>query len=71
LHGSSYRCAVGSAGEVLQELRRPVFSLLERGPLFESRTYLSYDGLRELAKQPNLANLKESVLDDYEEGAEE
>ena len=57
--------------KVLQELRRPVFSLLERGPLFESCTYLSYDGLRELAKQPNLAHLKESVLEDYEEGAEE
>ena len=27
--------------------------------------------LRELAKQPNLAHLKESVLEDYEEGAEE
>ena len=57
--------------KVLQELRRPVFSLLERGPLFESCTYLSYDSLRELAKQPNLAHLKESVLEDYEEGAEE
>jgi hypothetical protein len=58
-------------GKVLQELRRPVFSLLERGPLSESCTYLSYDSLRELAAQPNLAHLKESVLDDYEEGTEE
>jgi hypothetical protein len=57
--------------KVLQELRRPVFSLLERGPLSESCTYLPYDALRELAAQPNLAHLKESVLDDYEEGAEE
>lgn len=57
--------------KVLQELRRPVFSLLERGPLSESCTYLSYDSLRELAAQPNLAHLKESVLDDYEEGADE
>jgi hypothetical protein len=53
------------------DLRRPVFSLLERGPLSESCTYLSYDSLRELAAQPNLAHLKESVLDDYEESAEE
>lgn len=57
--------------KVLHELRRPVFSLLERGPLSESCTYLSYDSLRELAAEPNLAHLKESVLDDYEEGAEE
>jgi hypothetical protein len=57
--------------KVLQELRRPVFSLLERGPLSESCTYLSYDGVRELGQQPNLAHLKETVLDDYEEEAEE
>src|SRR5688572_22899274 len=31
--------------KVFQELRRPVFSLLERGPLFETCTYLSYDGI--------------------------
>jgi len=57
--------------KVFQELRRPVFSLLERGPLFESCTYLSYDSLRELAKQPNLSHLRETVLEDYEEEAEE
>lgn len=57
--------------KVFQELRRPVFSLLERGPLSESCTYLVYDDLRELAKQPNLAHLKETVLEDYEETAAE
>lgn len=62
---------LGRRDKVLQELRRPVFSLLERGPLSENCTYLSYDSLRELAAQPNLAHLKESVLDDYEESAEE
>lgn len=56
--------------KVLQELRRPVFSLLERGPLFESCTYLSYDSVHELAEQPHLAHLNETVLDDYEEEAE-
>ena len=48
-----------------------MFSLLERGPLSETCTYLAYDGLRELAKQPSLSHLKESVLEDYEEAAEE
>ncbi len=57
--------------KVLQELRRPVFSLLDRGPLSETCTYLTYDALRELAHQPNLAHLKETVLEDYEEIAEE
>jgi hypothetical protein len=53
--------------KVFQELRRPVFSLLDRGPLSESCTYLSYDSLRELAEQPHLTHLSETVLDDYEE----
>jgi len=57
--------------KVLQELRRPVFSLLERGPLSEYCTYLSYDSVHELAEQPHLAHLNESVLDEYEEGAED
>jgi hypothetical protein len=57
--------------KVMQELRRPVFSLLERGPLSETCTYLSYDSVRELAEQPNLPHMKETVLDDYEEEAEE
>ena len=57
--------------KVFQELRRPVFSLLERGPLSEYCTYLSYDSVRELSEQPHLAHLNESVLDEYEEVAEE
>lgn len=62
---------VARRDKVLQELRRPVFSLLERGPLSESCTYLSYDSLRELVQQPKLDHLKETVLEDYEEDAEE
>jgi hypothetical protein len=57
--------------KVFQELRRPVFSLLERGPLSESCTYLSYDSVREVGKQPHLLHLNETVLDEYEEEAEE
>lgn len=57
--------------KVFNELRRPVFSLLDRGPLSESCTYLSYDSVRELAGQPHLAHLADSVLDDYEEEAED
>lgn len=57
--------------KVLQELRRPVFSLLERGPLSESCTYLSYDSVREIGKQPHLSHMNETVLDEYEEEVEE
>lgn len=56
--------------KVFQEIRRPVFSLLDRGPLSESCTFLSYDSVRELAGQPHLAHLSDTVLDEYEEEAE-
>lgn len=56
--------------KVFQELRRPVFSLLDRGPLSESCSYISYDSLRELSDQRHLAYLSHSVLDDYAEVAE-
>jgi hypothetical protein len=56
--------------KVFQEIRRPVFSLLERGPLAESCTYLSYDSLHELAAQKHLAHLSDTVLEEYAEEAE-
>jgi hypothetical protein len=57
--------------KVFQEIKRPVFSLLERGPLSESCTYLSYESIRELANQPHLSHLSDTVLDDYEEAADD
>jgi hypothetical protein len=56
--------------KVFQEIRRPVFSLLERGPLAESCTYLSYESIKELAGQKLLAHLSDTVLDEYAEEAE-
>jgi hypothetical protein len=56
--------------KVFQELLRPVFSLLDRGPLSETCTYLSYDSVRELAAQEHLSHLSDSVIEEYEEGAE-
>lgn len=55
---------------MFQELRRPVFSLLDKGPLYESCAFLSYDAIRDLARQPHLAHLSDSVLDEYIEEAE-
>lgn len=48
-----------------------MFSLLERGPLSEYCTYLSYDSVRELEGLRHLSHLNETVLDEYEEEAEE
>jgi predicted RNA-binding protein len=56
---------------VFSQIRRPVFSLLDRGPLSENCTYLSYEGIRELSEQPHLAHLSDSVLEEYEEPAED
>jgi predicted RNA-binding protein len=56
--------------KVFQEIRRPVFSLLEEAPLFDRCTYLSYDSIQELAKQKHLAHLSDSVIDEYAEEAE-
>jgi len=56
--------------KVFSEIRRPVFSLLEKGPLADSCTYIAYDNIRELSKQKHLAHLSDSVLDEYAEEAE-
>jgi hypothetical protein len=56
--------------KVFQEIRRPVFSLLERGPLSESCTYISYDSIRDLVSEQHLEHLSDSVLDEYEEEAQ-
>jgi len=51
--------------KVMQELQRPVFSLLEKGPLYESCTYLSYDDVMEISQLKHLHRMHDSVLDDY------
>ncbi len=56
--------------KVFQELRRPVFSLLEQGPLAERCTFLSYDSVRELVEHPHLHHMSDSVIEEYEEDAE-
>jgi hypothetical protein len=56
--------------KVLQEIRRPVFSLLEGRALAEMCTYLSYDSIRELSELKHLSHLSDKVLEDYEESAE-
>ena len=57
--------------KVLQEISRPVFALMESGPMSESCSYLSYDAVEELSGERNLSHLNDSVLEDYEEYAQE
>ncbi len=56
--------------KVFQEIQRPVFSLLEEGPLSERCTFLSYDSVEELAELKHLPHLSDSVLDEYTEEAD-
>jgi hypothetical protein len=55
---------------VVQELTRPVFSLLGSKPLSEVCTFIAYDALVELSKEKNLEYLRPAVLDEYAEQAE-
>jgi hypothetical protein len=57
--------------KVMNEIRRPVFSYLERRPLSKSCTFLSYDAVHELAALPHLGHLSDSILSEYEEIADE
>ncbi len=57
--------------KVHQEIRRPVFALLEGGALSETCSYLSYDTVADLRGQQHLVHLSDKVLDDYEETAQD
>ncbi len=55
---------------VLRELRRPVFSLLDRGPLYDQCSYLSYESIDDLASTENLNYMKDAIISEYEESAD-
>jgi hypothetical protein len=56
--------------KVFTEILRPVFSLLERAPLSESCSFISYDAVEELLRIKHLGHLSDTVLEEYEEFAE-
>ena len=56
--------------KVFQEIKRPVFSLLDKGPLSEICTFISYESLKDLSQQKHLTSMSDSVLEDYAEEAE-
>ena len=55
---------------VLREIRRPVFSLLDRGPLYDQCSFLSYESIDLLANAPHLSHMSETIIREYEESAE-
>jgi hypothetical protein len=56
--------------KVFHELQRPVFALLERGPLSQRCTYLSYEAVKALASEARLRYLRDDVIAQYDEYAD-
>ena len=57
--------------KVMREITRPVFSLLEKGPLYESCSYISYAAISEISDIKHLHHTTDSILDEYEELAQD
>lgn len=56
--------------KVLREIRRPVFSLLDRGPLYEQCSFISYESVDSLSTTQHLSHMSDSILAEYEESTE-
>lgn len=56
--------------KVMQELTRPVFTLLEGRPLSNACTYLPYDAISALASEKHLEHMSDSIVDSFIEEAE-
>jgi hypothetical protein len=57
--------------KVFQEISRPVFTLLEKGPLSKTCSFISYEAVRELAKEKRIEYMVDKVLEQYEDFADE
>ena len=56
--------------KVFREMLRPVFSLLDRGPLSRSCTFISYESVDAIRSLEHLAHTNDSIIAEYEEEAE-
>lgn len=56
--------------KVFREVQRPVFSVLDRGPLSESCTFLAYESIEQISGLPHLKHMTDKIISDYEEFAE-
>ena len=50
-----------------REIVRPVFSIMEGGFMADRCSFLSYEVVDQILAQPNIAHMRESILEDYEE----
>lgn len=56
--------------KVFTEMKRPVFSVLERGPLSRRSTFISYESVEAMNDLEHLAHTNDSIIAEYEEHAE-
>jgi hypothetical protein len=56
--------------KVFREMKRPVFSLLDRGPLSDSCTFISYESVNLINDMEHLAHTNPSIIAEYEESGE-
>lgn len=53
--------------EVFNQISRPVFSVMEKGPLSELCSYISYNSVYELSKEKQLEYMKDTIVDQFSE----
>jgi len=57
--------------EVFKQISRPVFAVMEKGPLAELCSYIPYESVYELSKERRLENMKDTIVDELAEYSEE
>lgn len=57
--------------EVFKQISRPIFSVMENGPLSELCSYISYDSIYDLSKERRLQHMTDTIIDEYSEYLEE
>jgi hypothetical protein len=53
--------------KVLREIKRPVFSLLDRGPLYENCSFLSYTAIEKMSSMGHLQHMSDTLIEEFEE----
>ena len=52
--------------KVIREIKRPVFSLIDRGPLSKKCSFLSYEAVTDIAETDHLAHMSDSIIEEFE-----
>jgi hypothetical protein len=53
--------------KVLREIKRPVFSLLDRGPLYENCSFLAYTAIEKISNMGHLQHMSDTLIEEFEE----